>query len=134
MESLSRDFSKQSSKISLHVSFFLKLPLWFGVFGLGLVWVGLGFFCMMHVIRGAPAVNRQPKNHVCVTDANSFVSLRHGFNFGNISDDKCHNVNSKNLLSMTQNTLEDTVLTVKNINLAYVKREWKQKQGNTFQG
>lgn len=43
------------------------------------------------------------------------VLLRCGFNFGYTSDGKWHSVNN-NLLSITQNALEDTVLTVKNIN------------------
>lgn len=61
------------------------------------------------------------------------VLLRCGFNFGNTSDDNWHSINNKNLLSITQNALEDTVLTVMNINWAYVRRGRREKLSNFFQ-
>lgn len=68
---------------------------------------------MMHVVTGAPAVTGRLKIMlVSQMQIPLLVLLRCGFNFGNTSDDKWHNVNSKNLLSMTQNTLEDTVLNI----------------------
>lgn len=61
------------------------------------------------------------------------VLLRCGFNFGNTSDDNWHSINNKNLLSITQNALEDTVLTVMNINWAYVRRGRREKLSNFLQ-